>query len=463
MPLFGVVHLRLLGVVIAAAVTLTSLCRHKRVSLRLLRLVLGYGLAINELTWWVFRYAHEGVHRTNLPLQLCDLTVWATVAACITCVPLAIEFSYFTGVAGSGMALLTPDLWSPWPSYPAVYFFLAHGGIVVACSVLVFGRIAGIRPGAIRRIFGLLAAYAVVVGIFNAFAGANYMYLCQKPGNPSLLDFLGPWPVYLLGGAAVALVLFWLLGLSVRLTTPELKKTFPAHLSLALCELAAELRCRIDRWLCAATGFSLPRERMVREQLVCHGIRNTEILNAMRATPRHLFIPAELRFLAYGDFPVPIGYGATISQPFIVALMTELLEPAKAQHVLEVGTGSGYQAAILAQLVSSVDTIEIVPELARLARQTLHTLRYSNVTVQERDGYGGLPERAPFDRIIVTAAPPLIPRTLIDQLEAGGRLVAPVGATWSQELVLLEKRLDGTIGCCAVLPVAFVPMVRSAA
>jgi protein-L-isoaspartate(D-aspartate) O-methyltransferase len=113
--------------------------------------------------------------------------------------------------------------------------------------------------------------------------------------------------------------------------------------------------------------------------------------------------------------------------------MTELLEPAEAQHVLEVGTGSGCQAAILAQLVSWVDTIEIVPELVRLARRTLHKLRYANVTVHEGNGYLGLPERAPFDRIIVTAAPPLIPRTLIDQLEAGGRLVAPVGATWSQE------------------------------
>jgi protein-L-isoaspartate(D-aspartate) O-methyltransferase len=244
---------------------------------------------------------------------------------------------------------------------------------------------------------------------------------------------------------------------------PEPKKPFRDRLTSSASGLAAEMRCRISRWLGAATGFSLPRERMVRDQLVCRGIRNTEILSAMRATPRHLFIPAELRFLAYGDCPLSIGYGATISQPFIVALMTELLEPAKAQHVLEVGTGSGYQAAILAQLVSWVDTIEIVPELVRLARRTLHKLRYANVTVHEGNGYLGLPERAPFDRIIVTAAPPLIPRTLIDQLEAGGRLVAPVGATWSQELVLLEKRVDGTLGCCAVAPVIFVPMVRSAA
>jgi hypothetical integral membrane protein (TIGR02206 family) len=220
-----VVHILLLGVVIAAAMTLSSLCRRNRLASRALRFVLGYGIGTNELTWWVFRYAHEGIHLTNLPLQLCDVTVWATVVACIICVPLAVEFSYFTGLAGSGMALLTPDLWSPWPSYPAVYFFLAHGGIVVACAVLVFGRITTVRPGAIQRTFGLLAGYAVVVGIFNAFAGANYMYLCRKPANPSLLDFLGPWPVYLLGGAAVALALFWLLWLPVRLTMSEARES----------------------------------------------------------------------------------------------------------------------------------------------------------------------------------------------------------------------------------------------
>ncbi len=221
MPLFGLVHVLLLGVVTAAAVTLASLCRRKRLAPQPLRFVLGYGIAANELTWWIFRYGHEGVHLTNLPLQLCDLTVWSTVVACIVCAPLAVEFSYFTGLAGSGMALLTPDLWSPWPSYPAVYFFLAHGGIVVASTVLVFGRIVAIRRGAIPRIFGLLTGYAVVVGIFNAFVGSNYMYLCRKPANPSVLDFLGPWPVYLFGGAAVALALFWLLWIPVRLTMSE--------------------------------------------------------------------------------------------------------------------------------------------------------------------------------------------------------------------------------------------------
>jgi hypothetical integral membrane protein (TIGR02206 family) len=214
-PLFGVVHALLLGGIVMAAVALSGLCRHYARAARPLRLALGIGIAANELVWWVFRYGHEGIHLTNLPLQLCDLTVWATVLACITCLPLAVEFSYFTGLAGSGMALLTPDLWSPWPSYPAVYFFLAHGGIVVACVVLVFGRVAAVRRGAVPRTFGLLAAYAAAVGIFNAMAGANYMYLCRRPANPSLLDFFGQWPLYILGGAAVALILFELLWLIV--------------------------------------------------------------------------------------------------------------------------------------------------------------------------------------------------------------------------------------------------------
>jgi hypothetical integral membrane protein (TIGR02206 family) len=214
-----------LSAVIAAAAALSSLCRQKRLPLRVVRLALGYGIAANELIWWVFRYLHEGIHLTNLPLQLCDLTVWVTVLACIACIPLAVEFSYFTGLAGSGMALLTPDLWSPWPSYPAIYFFVAHGGIVVACTALVFGKIVAVRPGAVMRIFGLLASYAAAVGIFNKVVGSNYMYLCRKPANPSLLDLFGSWPLYLLGGAAVALLLFWALWIPVRLTRSEITES----------------------------------------------------------------------------------------------------------------------------------------------------------------------------------------------------------------------------------------------
>lgn len=216
MPLFGTVHLSLLIATIGAAVTLAWLCRKRKVPARAVRLVLGCGLAGNELVWWVFRYSHEGVHVANLPLQLCDLTVWMTVLACLTTIPLVVEFAYFAGVGGSAMALLTPDLWTPWPSYPAIYFFIAHGGVLVACAVLAFGKIAAIREGAVWRAFGVLAAYAGVIGIFNAAFGANYMYLCRKPANPSLLDLLGPWPVYLGGGAVVACMLFWVLWLPFR-------------------------------------------------------------------------------------------------------------------------------------------------------------------------------------------------------------------------------------------------------
>ena len=216
MPLFAPVHLLLLVTIIGTAVMLSWLCRRRKLRIRAVRLVLAFGIAANELVWWGFRYSHEGIHATNLPLQLCDLTVWMTVLACITLVPAVVEFSYFAGVAGSGMAILTPDLWAPWPSYPAIYFFLAHGGVLVASSVLIFGRVVVMRDGAVGRTFGILALYALVIGAFNAAFGANYMYLRRKPANPSLLDWLGPWPLYLLGGAVVALLLFGLLWLPVR-------------------------------------------------------------------------------------------------------------------------------------------------------------------------------------------------------------------------------------------------------
>jgi len=215
-PVFGTVHASLLAAIAGAAIALSWWCRRQPSAAAGILPAFGIGLAANELVWWVFRYAHEGVHATNLPLQLCDLTVWITVLACLTRLPLAVEFAYFAGLAGSGMALLTPDLWSPWPSYPAVYFFLAHGGVLIASSILIFGRIAAIRPGAVFRTFGILAAYAAAVGAFNAIFGANYMYLCRKPTNPSILDWLGPWPLYLAGGAVVAWFLFWVLWLPVR-------------------------------------------------------------------------------------------------------------------------------------------------------------------------------------------------------------------------------------------------------
>jgi protein-L-isoaspartate(D-aspartate) O-methyltransferase len=204
--------------------------------------------------------------------------------------------------------------------------------------------------------------------------------------------------------------------------------------------------------------FTAERDRMVREQIENRGIRDPDVLRAMRATPRHLFVPDAFRFEAYGDHPLPIGFGATISQPYIVALMTQLLSPEKEQRVLEIGTGSGYQAALLSQLVSRVYTIEIVPELAETARNTLETLGYSNVVVRQGDGYAGWPEQAPFDRIIVTAAPPDIPPALIAQLAPGGRLVAPVGPDWFQEVVVIDKKPDGTLQRSFGPLVIFMPM-----
>jgi protein-L-isoaspartate(D-aspartate) O-methyltransferase len=206
--------------------------------------------------------------------------------------------------------------------------------------------------------------------------------------------------------------------------------------------------------------FTFQRERMVREQIEARGIRNADVLRMMRATPRHLFVPENLREYAYSDRPLPIGLGQTISQPYIVALMTELLAAGKTDRVLEIGTGSGYQAAILAGTVKHVYTIEIVPELANSARERLMAMGSKNVTVRLGDGYEGWPEEAPFDRIILTAAPQEVPQKLIEQLTRGGRLVAPVGdSPATQELVVVEKTMGGEIRRRSVAPVMFVPMV----
>ena len=199
------------------------------------------------------------------------------------------------------------------------------------------------------------------------------------------------------------------------------------------------------------------REAMVAQQLETRGIRNPAVLRAMRATPRHLFVPANARSLAYEDGPLPIGYQATISQPYVVAWMTELLSLERKSRVLEIGTGSGYQAAILAQLAGEVYSIEIVPELAKSAAETLTRLGH-RVEVRHGDGYKGWPEKAPFDRIILTAAPPEIPQALIDQLAKGGRLVAPVGAAMAQELTVVEKDAKGAIRRRTEGGVSFVPM-----
>ena len=199
------------------------------------------------------------------------------------------------------------------------------------------------------------------------------------------------------------------------------------------------------------------RARMVETQIVARGVRDARVLAAMRKVPRHRFVDPSQRSQAYEDHPLPIPGNQTISQPYIVALMTELLDLKAGARVLEIGTGSGYQSAVLGELAKEVYSIEIVPELAQLAAERLKELGYSNVTVREGDGYRGWPEHAPFDAIIVTAAPERIPEPLIDQLAAGGVMVIPVGGFF-QELKVFRKGPDGNVTEKDILPVRFVPM-----
>jgi len=199
------------------------------------------------------------------------------------------------------------------------------------------------------------------------------------------------------------------------------------------------------------------RERMMEGQIVARGIKDTRVLAALRDTPRHEFVPEALRDQAYQDHPLPIGFGQTISQPYIVALMSEVLELGGDEIVLEIGTGSGYQAAVLGRLAKEVYTIEIVPELGERAERDLARLGFLNVHVRVGDGYQGWPEHAPFDAIIVTAAPEQVPQPLVDQLAVGGRMVLPVGR-WNQELVLLRRTSKG-IEREKLIDVRFVPMV----
>ncbi len=199
---------------------------------------------------------------------------------------------------------------------------------------------------------------------------------------------------------------------------------------------------------------------MVRHQLqgIGRDITNAHVLRAMGEVPRHEFVPPELRESAYGDHPLPIGHGQTISQPYIVALMTQALDPRPSDRVLEIGTGSGYQAAVLSRLVDHVYTIEIIPELARRAEADLRRLGFTNVTVRTGDGHRGLPEFAPYDAIIVTCAPDDIPEALLEQLADGGRMIIPVGdAASGQELYILTRQ-GGEVSRRSILPVRFVPM-----
>jgi protein-L-isoaspartate(D-aspartate) O-methyltransferase len=200
---------------------------------------------------------------------------------------------------------------------------------------------------------------------------------------------------------------------------------------------------------------------MVEQQIAARGITDPATLEAMRTVPRHEFLPLRLREEAYGDYPLPIGHEQTISQPYIVAFMTEAIHPQRGEKILEVGAGSGYQAAVLAQMGADVYTIEIIEPLAKMARQTLERLGYKNAQVHLGDGYRGWPEHAPFDAIIVTCAPENIPPDLVTQLRDGGRMIIPVGGGMEQELVLLRKNGD-TVQKESVLPVRFVPMTGEA-
>jgi protein-L-isoaspartate(D-aspartate) O-methyltransferase len=225
--------------------------------------------------------------------------------------------------------------------------------------------------------------------------------------------------------------------------------------------------------LAASCGAAAPDEYAQRRDALVAGIRNLaatagtgearviapRVLKAIRQVPRHLFVPPNLRDAAYEDRPLPIGDGQTISQPYIVALMTHLLDPEPSDVMLEVGTGSGYQAAVLSRLVGQVYSIEIVAPLAQTARERLHALGYHNVTVRQGDGYAGWPEHGPFDGIIVTAGAEHVPQPLVRQLKPGGRMVIPVGPRWrEQELLLIEKRTDGRVHTRNMGAVSFVPL-----
>ncbi|MCH7665025.1 MAG: protein-L-isoaspartate(D-aspartate) O-methyltransferase [Acidobacteria bacterium] len=207
----------------------------------------------------------------------------------------------------------------------------------------------------------------------------------------------------------------------------------------------------------ASDPFTADRLRMVETQIFARGIEEENVLEAMRSVPRHLFVPEGLRDQAYVDFPQRIGSGQTISQPYMVALMTALLNLEGGERILEIGTGSGYQAAVLSKMGAIVYTIEIREELGKQARETLDRLEHRNIHYRIGDGYQGWPEEAPFDAIVVTAAPPEIPERLVEQLEVGGRLVIPVGR-YFQDLMVVTKRKDG-VTKQRVAAVRFVPMV----
>jgi protein-L-isoaspartate(D-aspartate) O-methyltransferase len=209
-----------------------------------------------------------------------------------------------------------------------------------------------------------------------------------------------------------------------------------------------------------ADKFELLREQMVNLQVISRGITDSKIIGAMKKVPRHLFVPFNMINSAYEDSPLPIGYGQTISQPYIVALMTEVAEPSSEKKVLEIGTGSGYQAAIFAEIVDSVFTIEIVPELAGESSERFKKLGYNNIFPKYGDGYKGWSEHAPYDIIVVTAAPEKIPEPLLKQLAENGRMIIPVGDAWSLQKLILVTKTNGKVTEQYITSVRFVPFKR---
>ncbi len=229
----------------------------------------------------------------------------------------------------------------------------------------------------------------------------------------------------------------------------------PLLFTFAVLALTTPLSCR----QADEASWTVQRERLV-TNLAEKGITDERVLTAMKAVPRHEFVPMSQRAASYVDHPLPIGHGQTISQPYIVAYMCQALKLTGGEKVLEIGTGSGYHAAVLSLLAKEVYTIEIIPELGRSAEKLLDELGYENIEVRIGDGYQGWPEFAPFDAVILTAAPPQIPQPLLDQLSIGGRLLAPVGVGW-QKLVLVERTREG-LKETELLPVVFVPMTGAA-
>ncbi len=207
------------------------------------------------------------------------------------------------------------------------------------------------------------------------------------------------------------------------------------------------------------SDYTLLRQQMVDRQIIARGVKDERVIMAMLTVPRHMFVPEDNRSMAYEDTPLPIGEGQTISQPYVVAFMTECLDLKPDDRVLEIGTGSGYQAAILAELAKEVYTIEIVPILGNMASKLLDEMGYKNIHVKVGDGYRGWTEEAPFDAVIVTAAPLDIPQTLVNQLKEGGRIIIPVGSQFGAQMLIKGVKKNGRLITENVLPVRFVPMV----